>query len=93
MKPLNIAWLLPPVALGLYYTHWPVAQALDGVLLIVAGLAVALDVGGISARIPPVLAWTFLSRDRSPATTRSTFALVAVGGLLMLLYALTRLQA
>lgn len=89
-RPLKSAWLLPPVMVLLVFAHTTVTLVLAGVLASVAGTAVASDFRGIAARIPPQLGWTAFARDGSPASTRKTFAAVAIAGPILILFALAK---
>ena len=81
-------WLLPPVIWALYLTHSRAGLMLAGLVSVVCGTVVALDYRGVSARVPPVLGMSKLSRVPSPATTRKSFGALAAAGVLMILFAL-----
>lgn len=85
---LKSAWLLPPVIAGLFYLHTGWSWALAGVIAVVVGTLVAVNYRGIAARIPPMLAFSQLSWNRSVGARRRAFAVVALWGALMMFLAL-----
>ena len=88
-RQLDVAFLLPPLMVILYFIHTRASIGIAGLVALVAGTAVALDYRGISERIPQSLGFTAFSRDGSPKSTRKTFGWVAVGGLITIMVVIT----
>ena len=85
----NLAWfLLPLVIVVLYFVHTRASIVLAGLVATAAGTVVAFNYRGAAEQVPPVLGMTAGRFDGSVASTRKSFAGVAVGGVVLILYAL-----
>jgi len=87
----NWWWVLPFVVLGLYYAHTRTTLALDGIIALVSGSAVALDVNGAADSLPTQLVRALGGpAEQRRGWKRTCFAFVALWGFAMLVVALDR---
>jgi hypothetical protein len=80
----NWWWALPVVVVGLYFVHTRTTLTLAGIVAIVAGMAVALDLGGAADSVPSQLARGLVGPwNPSRGSKRTIFALLAVWGVVI----------
>ena len=89
-RRFHFAWLLPPIILALFVVHTTTTLLLAGLLALASGTVVALNYRGVADRMPPRLGFSAAWRDGSRASTRKSFAGVAIWGFLMIVIALAR---
>jgi hypothetical protein len=83
-RTVNAWWLVPPVILVLFYIHTRTTLLIDGILAIVVGLVVALDIGGAAATVPVPMRWTWISLNGSRRAARRAYAMVVLWGFIVL---------
>lgn len=89
-RHFNIAWLLPPVIVVLFVVHTTTTLVLAGLVALASGTTVALNYRGTADRMPPRLGFSAVWRDGSRASTRKSFAAVAIWGFILIVFALAR---